>query len=40
MTVYSEAKEESFTAMLFARLLFETRSVLGNFYVLSAVEVV
>ena len=38
MRLFSELREESFTALRFASLLFEARSVLGVFYVLVVVD--
>jgi hypothetical protein len=38
MRLYSKLIEESFTALRFTSLLFEARSVLGDFYVLAAVD--
>jgi len=38
MRLYLQLIEESFTALPFASLLFEARSVLGDFYVLATVD--
>jgi hypothetical protein len=40
MCVSSELKEEHFTALQFTLLLFEARSLLGNYYLLAAVDAI